>query len=162
VKPLGFTRGAVGELGVRMHTRAGRIAPGSLAVFPCRNDPAVPGRIATSHEWIAKYLVVVTHRIELRSALEHHAVLHDQTAKSLVGFIGKPELHSNGVTGWNNRCFKGHLIRQSAFDSQRAVLANPFERLQCDPLPSPHRWDVGMRQIQKLPVFPSLHPDRLR
>ena len=130
MKPLGFAGGAVGELRVRMHARAGCITPSSLAVFPGCDNPAVPGRIATSHEGIAEYFVVVTHRIELGGAFEHDAVLHDQAAKSFVGFIGKPELHSNGVTGWNNPRPKSDLIRQCAFDSQRAVFANPFERLQ--------------------------------
>src|SRR4051794_21323025 len=73
VKALCFTRGAVRKLRVRMHAGAGRIAPSSLTVFPCCNNPAVPGSIVTCHEGFAEYLVIVTHRIELRGALEHDA-----------------------------------------------------------------------------------------
>ena len=97
MKSLGFAGCAVGELRVRMHTGAGRITPGSLAVFPCGNNPAVPGRIVTGHEGVAKYLVVVTHRIELGGALEHDAVLHDQAAKSFWPF-SNPTVVTNALT----------------------------------------------------------------
>src|SRR4051812_14908088 len=137
-----------------MKTRARGVTPRAHAGLPGGDDPLVAGSIATGDVRLLDDLVVGGLLLETAEGLEHDAVLDEEAFERLATSIGEPHFQSDFGGSWLDERPEGDAVGELALDFERAVFfLGPFERLERDVLFVPHRWNMGMSQIQEFSRF---------
>jgi hypothetical protein len=93
LESLGFSRGAVWELGVGMHAGAGCISPASLVWGPGGDGPSSSLAIVAGNVRSNRQLVVVSLNFEPGESAQHDAVLNPQNIQGFLSPVVQPHFH---------------------------------------------------------------------